>query len=281
MHNHTMPESNSLWFSELLPILYPEFFTRFRYTLKKYGIVYNLLRNTKDVWAVDYMPVQIGTIEFVQFVYDPDYLKPKKYRHLKSNPDDVCAGLSIIRNKSNLVVDGGNVIRSSGKVVMCDKVFKENSGVNPNDLIAELEEYFKTDKIIFIPWDRNDFTGHADGMVRFIDNDTVLINERINENSVFEKRLRASLKGAGLDIMELPYAPPNDPTFTSAKGLHLNYLQMKQAVVVPLFNQETDDKAVRLFENIFKGQNIATIDCNEIAAEGGVLNCISWSVASD
>jgi len=47
---------------------------------------------------------------------------------------------------------------------------------------------FETDKIIFIPWFKNDkeeFCGHSDGMVRFIDEHTVLINHVYrNEKSV-------------------------------------------------------------------------------------------------
>ena len=72
--------------------------------------------------------------------------------------------------------------------------------------------------------------------------------------------------------------PSCDQSFVSAKGLHLNFLQMKQAIIVPVFNQSTDDKAIRLLENIFEGQKIVAMDCNEISAEGGVLNCISWNI---
>ena len=115
-------------------------------------------------------------------------------------------------------------------------------------------------------------------MVRFVDDNTVLINEPTNENPEIEKQLRSILKDARLDIIEIPYMPSCDPTFVSAKGLHLNFLQMKQAIIVPLFNQSTDDKAIRLLENIFDGQKIVAMDCNEISVEGGVLNCISWNI---
>ena len=279
MQNQTALESNNLWFSGLLPILYPEFYTRLSSILKRYRIEYNLLPNTKDIWARDYMPVQIGRNDFVQFVYDPDYLKSKKYRHLKSNPDDVCAGLNIVRTKSKLVVDGGNVIRSTDKIIMCDKVFNENPNVNPNDLIEELEEYFKTDKIYFIPWDKHDFTGHADGMVRFIDNDNVLINEQTNENQEQQRNLRIAISNAGLNTIELPFKPTNENTNESAIGLYLNYLEMERTLIVPVFGKKEDDDAIKILESVFKGKTVVPIDCNEIAIKGGVLNCISWNIS--
>ncbi len=49
---------------------------------------------------------------------------------------------------------------------------------------------------------------------------------------------------------------------------------MSHALIVPVFN--TDEKAVQLFEEHFKGQTVLAIDCNDIAKEGGVLNCNSW-----
>ena len=87
------------------------------------------------------MPIQIEENDFVQFVYDPDYLRPEKYRFLKSNTSDICAGINFSPRKSKLIVDGGNIIRYSDKVLMCDKVFKENPKISPADLTDELQMF--------------------------------------------------------------------------------------------------------------------------------------------
>ena len=55
---------------------------------------------------------------------------------------------------------------------------------------------------------------------------------------------------------------------------------MKQAVIVPTFRRKEDDEAVKILENVFRGQTIATVDSSEIAREGGILNCISWNIQS-
>lgn len=163
-------------------------------------------------------------------------------------------------------------------VIIRDKVFSENQLMSSSQLTDELSGLLNANQIIFIPWDKNDFTGHADGMVRFVDDDNVIINEPTSENPEIEKRLRSILKDESLNIIEIPYSPAEDPNYLSAKGLHLNYLQMKQAILAPVFNQASDDKAIRLLESVFVGHNIVAIDCNEISAEGGVLNCISWNI---
>jgi len=88
------------------------------------------------------------------------------------------------------------------------------------------------------------------------------------------------LHNAGLDWIELPYNPPSDPTSISARGLYLNYLQMKQAVIVPTFKTKVDEQAIKVLEQVFKGQTIATVDSNELADEGGILNCITWNITA-
>jgi len=227
------------------------------------------------------MPVQINKDKFVQFTYKPDYLYLKKYQRTISDVDSICKEIKLTTQKSRLIVDGGNVSRTNDKVIMCDKVFHENKNIPEKDLIKQLKNLFEVDKLFFVPWDTNDVTGHADGMVRFIDNNTVLINDYSKENAEFQRSFRMSLHNAGLDWIELPYNPPYDPTFESAKGLYLNYLQMKQVVIMPTFKSKIDDKANKILRNTFKNQTIMTVDSNELAEEGGLLNCITWNINVD
>jgi agmatine deiminase len=274
----TDSQTNKLFLAECLPDKQPKFFQRFEKVLNACGIPYSFLPNTKDIWAVDFMPIQISKDKFVQFTYNPDYLKPKKYHKTISDVDSICKAIKLTTQKSKLIVDGGNVSRTADKVIMCDKVFHENKTLSEKEVIKQLRQLFQVDKLYFVPWDINDFTGHADGMVRFIDNDTVLINDYSKENAEFQRCFRMSLHNAGLDWIELPYNPPNDPTLTSARGLYLNYLQMKQAIIVPTFKTKHDEQALKVLEQVFKGQTIATVESNDLADEGGILNCITWNI---
>lgn len=273
-------QTNKLFLADRLPKQQPKFFQRFEKVLNDCNINFQFLPDTKDIWAVDFMPVQISKDKFVQFTYNPDYLQPKKYQKTIPDVDSICKAINLTTTKSNLIVDGGNVSRTTDKVIMCDKVFHENKHISERDLIKQLKDLFQVDKLFFVPWDINDFTGHADGMVRFIDSNTVLINDYSKENAEFQRCFRMSLHNAGLDWIELPYNPPNDPTLTSARGLYLNYLQMNQAVIVPTFKTKVDEQAVKVLEKVFKGQTIATVDSNELADEGGILNCITWNITA-
>jgi agmatine deiminase len=274
-------KTNFLYLADTLPRKYPEFFKEFHSTLKDCQIGYNLLPNTKDVWAVDYMPLQIEKDTFVQFSYNPDYLRDTiKWSKTISNVDDICSSINLSTKKSNIILDGGNVVKTTDKVIMCDKIFIENPNFEENDLIRQLQNLFQIERLIFIPTDPFDFTGHADGMVRFFDSNTELINDYSKEDLNFQLRFRLSLHNAGLKYIEIPYNPYGNMKDEDANGDYINFLQMRQAIIIPIFGIKEDEAVVKLFEQLFGGQKIATVDGNELAYDGGILNCITWNICT-
>lgn len=270
-------QTNILYLADTLPLKYPVFYQRLEKTLIECQVEYRLLPNTKDVWAVDYMPIQVSDSQFVQFSYNPDYLKSAKWHKTITNVDQVCNSIKTKPVKSNIILDGGNISKSRQTVILCDKVFRENTAFKEKQLIEALQSAFEVDKIFFVPQDMNDFTGHADGMVRFLNEDTVLINDYSGESPEFQSAFRMSLHNAGFDYIEIPYCP-DLKTKDSAKGLYLNYLEMDKLILLPVFGIEEDDVAVKRFEDLFGGYTIRTVESNEIAIQGGVLNCISWNI---
>ena len=274
-------DTNMLFLADTLPQKYPAFYQRFEKILKDCKVDFEPIPSTKDVWAVDYMPVQVDNLRYIRFVYNPDYLQETEaLRNTIPNMDALCLNVYISPEKSDIVLDGGNVISWTDKVIMTDKVFTENPKFERQQLILQLKNLFKVDQLIIIPKDPNDFTGHADGMVRFLDYKTVLVNKYSNQEAEFERAFYKSLKDAELEYIEIPYSP-HKTSYTSAKGIYMNYLQMEDLIVLPTFGIKQDDDAVKLFENIFKGVAIRTVNSNEIAKDGGVLNCISWNVTKD
>ncbi len=77
----------------------------------------------------------------------------------------------------DIILDGGNVVKHKDKVILTSKVFKENPDYSELNLITKLKNQLQVKQIIIIPQEPKDFVGHADGMVRFIDTDTVLVNQ--------------------------------------------------------------------------------------------------------
>ena len=180
----------------------------------------------EHIWARDYMPIQLEKDLFLQYRYDPDYLKgyPRYIPDYKA----ICADLGLNCITTDIVLDGGNVIKCGTKVIMTDKIFKENPQYGRTELVDTLEGLFFAELVI-VPWDRYEMYGHADGMVRYIDGNRVLLNNYINFDPYLRKRLKDVLS-SHFDVLELDYevARPSKMSW-----VFLNYLQEKIVYLSP------------------------------------------------
>jgi agmatine deiminase len=102
-----------------------------------------------------------------------------------------------------VILDGGNVVASRTKVILTDKTYKENPSVERPRLRQRLEAVFQAE-CVFIPKEPYDVIGHADGVVRFISDDRVLINDYTLVDPGYGARLRRVLERAGLGVETLP-----------------------------------------------------------------------------
>ena len=78
--------------------------------------------------------------------------------------------------------------------------------------------------------------------------------------------------------MKIPYNVYNNKSNDNANGDYINYLQMQNTLIIPTFGIKEDDIVVKQLETIFAGQTIATVESNQIAYDGGILNCITWNI---
>lgn len=271
-------KTNFLYLADTLPKKYPDFYTRFQRVLVNCNINFELLPNTKDVWAVDYMPVQIEKDKFLRFIYNPSYLKSKKNLKSISDVDTICKEIGIETSKSQIIIDGGNLTHYKSKVIMTDRVLSDNPNYERKELIKDLHQILEIDKLYFVPEQPGDFTGHSDGMVRFVDENTIVINHYNREKQWFHRAFEIAIHNTGLEYVTIPYNVYDNKSNDHANGDYINYLQMENTVIVPTFGIKEDDQAVRQIEKIFAGQNVTTINSNEIAFKGGILNCITWNI---
>ena len=264
-------DTNFLYFSDLLPAEYPKFWEGLENTLNEAQINFDFLTNTKDIWCRDFMPIQVDENNFVQFRYDPDYLKG--YEELKTDPLAVTSQLGIPCKYSDIILDGGNLIYSERAVILTDKVFSENKNYSKEELFKELSQLLGTSEIYFIPKQPYDTYGHADGMVRFINNNTLLVNDFSRESESFRNRLGKALKDMPFNLIFL-----ETPCDHKLNWGYINYIHIGNNIIIPTINHPREDEVLYQFEEIFKGLKIWTVYAREILTEEGGLHCISWNV---
>jgi agmatine deiminase len=272
-------ETNTVFLSNLLPARYRDACEGLLVVLRDHGVEVKFLETTRDVWIRDYAPIQVSHRRFVKFRYSPDYLEG--YASLMTG-DAICEGLSHLGSirKSNLVVDGGNVVAAKSKVVSTDKIYRENRDRRRTEVKNDFLQALSKPDWIIIPVEPMDPIGHSDGLVRFVDEGRVVVNDFSRIDSAFGRRLERALVRHGLEIHRLPYCPncKHRGQIPSATGNYVNYLRVGNLVVLPAYGYPEDEMAVRVLREMLPKATVVPVPCSEIAQNGGCWNCVSWTV---
>ncbi len=246
--------TNTVYFSEILSTkkLYTTTYLTLISILEKHKINHKLLKGTKDIWCRDYMPIQTALGQFVQFRYEPTYLKD--FLHLQSDPRYVCEQNGIEPLYSNINIDGGNLVWYEDKVIMTERIYTENQDFTDGKrLVAEIENLLGA-KVIIIPHIKEDMTGHADGHIRFLNQNTLLGNDRLKEYKNWTKAMNKVLIENKLNYIDVPFFEFKDKSNPeNALGCYLNYLEVGNLIILPKFEVDVDmdEKVKQMFVTLF------------------------------
>lgn len=275
----------TVYHSDRLPTDYPDEFRAIQSILGRHNILYLPIPGTRDVWCRDYMPVLAADGNLVQFVYWPRYLRAKDFANLIT-PPDCYRDLSFADNvrESVILLDGG-AIEICGKTgIVTERVFEDNYWYNREDLTLKLRAMLALNTLIVIPVEPGDETGHVDGVVRFINEQSVVMNDydRLGGRSAtYGREVMQVLRTQGIvDLHLLPYAPNNRSGpggMPEAAGCYINFLKIGALVLLPQFGLPEDRQAFAAFESFFSDAVVEKVDCRMLAKDGGVLNCVSWT----
>jgi agmatine deiminase len=230
------------------------------------------------------MPVKRSDGKFVQFKFFPGYYNSPKYISRLTVQNQITTDDKIVSIKSNLIVDGGNAITSGNTAILTEKVFKENPLLSRSEITEILKHDLAANKIVFTPALPYEITGHIDGMLKFINENTLLVADYSCQSTSWQKKMNAALKKTGLKLIPFPDATStaaeeknSDGDYT-ALGCYINFLVIRNIVLLPQFNLHPHDQAaISITKQLYPNHKVIPVDCREIAVDGGVLNCISWN----
>lgn len=269
-------QTNKVYISAKTYKRHPIITKRLLKALEDECVPYELLQHTKYSWCRDYMPIQITNDYFLQYRYYPDYMDNEEYRLCITDPTEALESIGVKTVKTDIILDGGNVIKCKDCVIMVDKVFKENKDkYSQSALVNELEKLFDCE-VIFLPWDEKyEIYGHADGVVRFVaDGKVIMTNYHDYDRKLADKYIDILSRNFDVEVLEYKRK-------TFAKNwAYINYLQTERSIFVPIFEKEEDEQALQQIERLFpsyKG-HIKPVKLTGIVDEGGAINCITWNI---
>lgn len=269
-------DTNFIYFSDLLVKRHPKLFDNLERILTSEDIGIGLIHFASDIWCRDYMPVQVREKWFVQFIYDPKYLKDGRYRDVKTNPKslywDAEEGVDLIQ--SDLILDGGNVICSETAVILTERVLEDNAHLKKIEIINKLQRLLCVDNIYIAPQQPYDIYGHIDGMMRFVNGNTILINDFSGEPIKFRKKLDKFLEGLPFNILSLKISK----NIRKFRWCYINYIHVGKVIIIPSTGADEEVSILEQFKKIFKDHKIYKVPSTSILRRGGGLHCVSWNV---
>lgn len=275
-------------------------------SLKRYPLVYHpLITNLKangieveildsaNIWVRDYMPVQIKN-GFIKFKYKT--LAYEEWPQLTIDPDSDywLYVFGKFRNliKTDIILDGGNCQMNPERdvAIITDVVFKNNPEYEEGYLINKLSELLDA-KVIIIPREPGDELGHADGIVKFIDKNSILLNDYTGYGMLnYRKKVANILKSNKLRIIDFPnyyhlmpkitekefrIKYPFGDDFNPGWGYAINFLKVERLIFTPVFSIKEDEITIRTIKDCYPDCSVVAIDCSDLSMEGGLLNCIT------
>lgn len=252
----------------------PEVASELTSKLKQNNISVRLIKEPNNMWVRDYLPAVNKDGNLVRYIYRPDYLlESERYKKMIVDANGF-AEKEFCKTHINLdvVLDGGNIVQlGDDYVAMTEKAMAENPKLSREELEHRISDAFHC-KVLWLPWDKKEIYGHADGMVNWCDGKVIMTNYSDFDPSI-AKEIHRRLNKAGFDVVELKYIFRHG--FHSRSWCYVNFLQTDNVIFLPKLGVDEDEEAKEQISAV-TSKRIETVNVLPLVRRGGALHCATW-----
>jgi len=251
-----------------------------------------------DVWVRDYGPTFIKNIKekaWVKWHYD---CYGGKFPEL-SKDNDVFLNLKkqvgFDMHSVDMAMEGGAIDTNGAGTILTTKeclILNRNQDKIKEETEMILKQTLGVSKIVWLNKGLvNDHTdGHIDEVARFVSPSKILCAYEENAEDENYERLKENFEilensvdqgGNKFEVIKLPMPhmiySDGDKDFNGKKApvSYTNFYIGNKTVLVSLFNDENDGKAISIIKSCFPDRNIVGIDCTDLVYGGGAIHCIT------
>lgn len=235
-----------------------------------------------DIWIRDFAPLA-ATDRYVKFRYAPSYSRKRFNDEVDAAAREYLSRPGVPLHCEDLALEGGNLVHNGAGIgIATEKIFSRNRGIPRPELVRRLERALGLERLVLVPLEPGDRTGHVDGMLRWASEKVLLLNDysQLEWAERFRTRLTRVLERElpDVDKLLLPYRASSSRRdgWYDARGNYANFLLTENRAYLPCYGMPEDDSARRVFEGIFPGR-VSCIDARVVSRYGGSLNCITWN----
>lgn len=252
-----------------------------------------LLSKSDDVWIRDTGPIFVYDKEKELVIADFKFDGwGEKVAYEKDDKIPVAVGVQRnipVRDISAVVLEGGSIELDGKGTMMATLSSVVSQNRNPKLKVEQMEAYMRrylgiTNFIWLEGVVGEDITdAHIDGIARFIDENTILtvskedfteLYEGIKGEDYIELINARNAQGRTYDKIEIPLTKEN-VLGVHYKGSYLNYYIGNEVVLIPIYEDENDDLAIEIIQNLYPDKEMIPIHVSALYPYGGMIHCVT------
>ena len=251
---------------------------------------------TVDVWMRDYGPTFVTKdsperpLAFNDWIFNGWGGKYKTYEQDDQVAKELASLLRVPVFNHSVVLEGGSIDVNGAGLCLTTEQCLLNKNRNPHMSRRELEDFLRdslgVNQVIWLGEGiaGDDTDGHIDDIARFVGPTTVACIEEVNSNdesySVVQEnveRLQQARDSNGdkLSIVPLPCPGPLYHEGARLPASYANFYIANEIVLVPVFDDPYDAKAVGILQELFPDRKVIGLPCTAVVAGLGAIHCVT------
>ena len=185
----------------------------------------------------------------------------------------------------DFVLEGGSIDSNGAGVILtttdCLLEKNRNPQMSKGEIDSKLKELFGAHTIIWLEngfLEGDDTDSHIDMLARFANENTIIYQSCDDESDIhYEalKKMETELAQTGFELVALPWIKAKYFDDERLPMSYANFLLINGACLVPLYDDESDQKALKIFAEVFPDKEIIGIDFSAIVRQHGSLHCLT------
>ncbi|GAA62976.1 hypothetical protein P20311_0751 [Pseudoalteromonas sp. BSi20311] len=265
--------------------------------------VYFVVTPTNDTWARDHGPLTCSAIEKPEQLKVYDFTFNGWGNKFESALDNqinhiLVKQLSNINNQYqalDMVLEGGGIeINEHGVLLTTSECLlnkNRNPNLTPSDIEVLLKAHLGATRFLWVDHGYlagDDTDSHIDTLVRFAPNNTLVYvkcddesDEHFSALDAMEKQLKSfkTADNTPYKLIELPWPKAvYDDENTRLPATYANYLIINNTVLVPTYDDASDQRALTQVQKAYPEHTIIGVNCLPIIEQFGSLHCITMQL---
>jgi len=251
---------------------------------------------TVDVWMRDYGPTfvirdsQESALAFNDCIFNGWGGKYESYEEDEQIAKEIASLLRVPVFNHPVVLEGGSIeVNGLGTCLTTEQCLL-NKNRNPHMSRREIEEFLKDslggDQVIWLGQGivGDDTDGHIDDIARFVNPATIVCiveeNSKDTNYSLLQQnleRLQAARDQNGNKLSIVPLPCPGPVYYEGARlpASYANFYIANGVVLVPLFDDPCDVKALGILQELFPDRKVVGLPCTAVVAGLGAIHCVT------